>query len=130
VKKVLAKMEWTITLNEEKQYVEIVTSGIADKEGSLRMAKAISTALRKMKIEKVLIDHRNVSEASGGTLEIYQRPMDFKEMGIVPNVRIAEVVKPEHKEVFSFLETVCVNFGYIFSIFHDRNSALEWLIKS
>lgn len=123
-------MEWAITLNEEKQYVEIVTRGVADREGSLRMAKAISTALQKMKIEKILIDHRNISEVSGSTLEIYKRPTDFNEIGVMQNVKIVEVVKPEYKEFFSFLETVCVNFGYIFSIFHDRNSALEWLLKS
>ena len=45
-------MEWTITLNEEKQYAEIVTSGIADRDGSLYMAKAISKALNKNKIKK------------------------------------------------------------------------------
>jgi hypothetical protein len=123
-------MEWSITLNEEKQYVEIVTNGVADREGSLRMAKAISAALQKMKIEKILIDHRNISEVSGGTLEIYKRPTEFKKIGVIQTVKIAEVVKPEHKDFFSFLETVCVNFGFIFSVFHDRDSALEWLIKS
>jgi len=51
-------MEWTITLNEESQYAEIVTSGIADRDGSLAMAKAISIALSKTKIKKMLIDHR------------------------------------------------------------------------
>ena len=45
-------MEWTITLNEEKQYAEIVTIGIADRDGSLDMAKAISKALNKNKIKK------------------------------------------------------------------------------
>jgi hypothetical protein len=40
-------MEWTITLNEEDQYVEILTCGVADKNGSLATAKAISTALNK-----------------------------------------------------------------------------------
>ena len=40
-------MKWTITSNEEEQYAEIVTSGVADKDGSLAMAKAISTALNK-----------------------------------------------------------------------------------
>ena len=39
------KMEWTITLNEEDQYVETLTCGVADKDGSLAIAKAISTAL-------------------------------------------------------------------------------------
>jgi hypothetical protein len=45
-------MEWTITLNEEKQYAEIVTIGIEDRDGSLDMAKAISKALNKNKIKK------------------------------------------------------------------------------
>lgn len=49
-------MEWTITLNEENQYVEIVTSGIADRDGSLEMAKEISMVLSKAKVKKVLID--------------------------------------------------------------------------
>ena len=43
---------------------------------------------------------------------------------------VAEVVKPEHREFFNFLETVCVNRGFIFSIFHDQKAALEWLLES
>lgn len=123
-------MEWTITLNEESQYAEIVTSGIADRDGSLAMAKAISIALSKTKIKKMLIDHRNISTVSGSTTEIYSRPKEFKEIGVIQDIKVAEVVKPEHKEFFNFLETVCVNRAYRFSIFDDRKSALEWLLNS
>lgn len=123
-------MEWTITLNEETQYAEVVTCGIADQEGSREMAKEISMVLRKAKMKKVLIDHRNISAVSGGILESYHRPRELKEIGAVPGIHVAEVVKEDHKAFFSFLETVCVNSGYIFSIFNDKKSALEWLLSS
>jgi hypothetical protein len=123
-------MEWMITLNEEGQYAEIVTSGIVDKDGTREMAKAISVVLSKAKIKKILIDHRNVSAVSGGILDIYQRPKELEEFGAVRGIHVAEVVKEEHNEFFSFLETVCVNRGYIFSIFNDKKSALGWLLSS
>ena len=84
----------------------------------------------KNRITKALIDHRNISAISGSAAEIYRRPMEFKEIGVMQGIKVAEVVKPEHKEFFNFLETVCVNRGYGFSIFYDREPALEWLLKS
>lgn len=123
-------MEWTITLNEETQYAEVVTCGIADRDGSREMAKEISMVLSKAKMKKVLIDHRNISAVSGGTLESYQRSRELKEIGAVPGIHVAEVVKEEHKPFFSFLETVCVNSGYIFSTFNDKKSALDWLLSA
>jgi hypothetical protein len=123
-------MEWTITLNEENLYVEIVTSGVADREGSLEMVKAISSALSKTQILKVLIDHRNISRVSGRAADIYNRPMEFKAIGVIRGIKVALVVKPEHKEFFIFFETVCVNRGYRFALFDDKKSALEWLFMS
>jgi len=122
-------MEWTIILHEEDQYAEIVTSGIADRDGSLAMAKAISMTLSKKKLNKLLVNHGNLSAVSGGVMEIYHRPDELKEIGVTQNVKVAEVVRPEHKRFFDFLETVCVNRGYSFSIFDDRKSALEWLLN-
>lgn len=122
-------MEWTIILHEDKHYAEVVTNGIADQDGSLAMVKAISTALSKTNIKRVLIDHRNISKVSGGIVDIYNRPMKFEEMGVLQYVKVAEVVKPEHRKFFDFLETVCVNRGYDFSIFEDEKGALEWLQK-
>ena len=122
-------MEWTITLNEENQYVEVVTRGVADRDGSIDMAKATSIAMSKNRIQKALIDHGKINSVSGGIVEIYDRPKELKEIGTIEGIMVAEVVKPEHKEFFNFLETVCVNRGYSFSIFEDRKSALEWLLK-
>ena len=117
-------------LDEENQYAEIVTSGIVDRDGSLEMAKAVYIALSKKQIKRLLIDHSNISMVSGGTVEMYHRPVELKEIGMVQDIKVAIVVKPEHNEFFHFLETVYVNRGYMVSVFNDRESALEWLLKS
>jgi hypothetical protein len=123
-------MEWTITLNEESHYVEVVTSGVADRDGSLEMVKEISMILRKAKIKKLLIDHSHIMAVSGESVEQYQRPKEFKEIGVILGIKVALVVKADHKAFFNFLEAVCVNRGYIFSICDDKKSALAWLLSS
>ena len=122
------KMNWTIKINEEDRYVEIVTSGYADKEGSLNMVKDTMAASGRSKIKKILIDHSNIDSVSGEALEIYDRPKELEKIGVIHGIKVAEVVKPEHDEFFYFLETVCRNRGYQFSIFFDYNSAMEWLL--
>jgi hypothetical protein len=123
-------MEWTIALNKEDQYAEILTSGVADRDGSIEMAKEISKILSKTKIKKLLIDHRNIRATSGKIVEIYQRPQEFKKIGVIQDIKVAEVVKADHKEFFHFLQTVCMNRGYKFFIFDDKKSALKWLLSS
>lgn len=121
-------MDWTITMREH--YAVLVTDGVVDKDGSLAMLKAIAAALRETDIKRVLIDHRNISKVSGGAVDVYNRPKEFEAMGLLTNIKVAEVVNPEHKGFFDFLETVCVNRGYMFSIFGDEKAALEWLLQA
>jgi len=121
-------MEWEIAVHADGRFVEIVTRGFADSEGSLDMAKAIAATMRCNHMTNVLVDHRNIEGISGGVVEVYQRPGLFRVIGVILGIRVAEVVKPEHREHFRFLETVCVNRGYRFAIFHDRAAALEWLL--
>jgi hypothetical protein len=122
-------MEWKIVINDEDRYVEVTTSGIADKDGSLDMAKAITHTMRTNRITKALIDHRNVVSVMGGTVDIYDRPKLFKIIGAILRIKIAEIIKPEHLEHFKFFETVCVNQGYQISVFQDKEKALAWLLE-
>ena len=123
-------MEWSISLSEDRRYAAVVTSGTADNIGSLAMVKAITTVLGKTKIKRVLIDHRNISKVSGGIVDTYNRPKEFEGIGVPQDIKVAEVVRPEHRKFFDFLETVCVNRGYDFSTFEDEKGAVEWLLKT
>lgn len=122
-------MEWSITLNNDNGYAYIVTNGIADKDGSLTMANEIFSTLANTTIMRILVDHRNITKVTGEIIDVYNRPKELEAIGVPKSVKIAEVIKPEHREFFYFLETVCINRGFSFSIFEDEKSALEWLLK-
>ena len=119
-------MEWEITVH--KNFVEIVTRGIADKAGSLEMAKVITNTMKRNGLTRTLIDHRNLETVTGDVIDIYERPRIFRIIGVLWGIRIAEVIKPDHQEHFKFLETVCITQGYPFSTFHERGQALKWLL--
>jgi hypothetical protein len=121
-------MQWEIFIHNEEKYVEVITSGIADHDGSLNMAKAITHAMRTNRITRALIDHRHVTSVSGRTIDIYHRPRLFSVIGAIMKIKMAEIIKPEHLEHFKFFETVCVNQGYQVAIFQDREKAITWLL--
>ena len=121
-------MEWRIVIHDEDRYVEVITSGFADRDGSLNMAKAITHTMRTRRITKALIDHRNIEDAVGETIDIYDRPQMFRLIGVILRIKIAEIIKPEHREHFRFLETVCLNQGYRLFVFEDKGKALAWLL--
>jgi hypothetical protein len=122
-------MEYEIRIYNEEKYIEVVTKGAADNDSSLSMAKTIKETMQQHRITKALIDHRNIESVSGKIIEIYDRPKLFRIIGVVLNVKIAEIIKPDHVKHFSFFETVCVNKGFKISIFQERLPALEWLLK-
>jgi hypothetical protein len=122
-------MEWKIIIHDEERYVEVITSGLGDREGSLNMAKDITHAMRTHRITRALIDHRNIEEVAGKTIDVYNRPKVFRLIGAILRIKIAEIIKREHIEHFRFLETVCLNQGYRLSVFQDKDKALAWLLK-
>jgi hypothetical protein len=120
-------MEWEFTIH--KNYIEISTKGIADKDSSMAMAKAITHEMRNNKISRALIDHSNLESVTGSVLDIYERPNILKIISVIFEIRIAEIVKPEHREHFNFLETVCVNRGFQLHIFNEKDQAIQWLLS-
>lgn len=122
-------MSWEISIRDEEKFAEVVTAGIADRDGSLKMVQEISPKFERYQIKKVLIDHSNIEDVSGSIPDVYIRPKEFDEVGVPRYIKIAEVIKPEHKDHFKFLELVLLNQGFDFMVFCDRKSALEWLSK-
>jgi hypothetical protein len=122
-------MEWDIKLHAEHGYAEIITHGGIDQESSFQMAKAISSTLSQCHVQKVLIDQRNLETVSGSPIDVYERPKEWKAMGVTFSIKIAEVIRPEDVEHFKFLEVVCKNRGFDFSFFFEKEKAIEWLLQ-
>jgi hypothetical protein len=122
-------MEWKNSLLSDEQIVVIETSGVADESSSMEMAKSISRTMMENNATKCLIDHSALISVSGSSTGIYYRPQGISKTGISSKVKIAEVVKPAHKEHFAFLEFVCRNNGFDFHVFENRESAIQWLTK-
>ncbi len=120
-------MEWEITIHSD--YIEVVTSGVADSDSSKAMADVIKDIMRSNKTTRALIDHSQLDGVSANTIEIYERPGILKFIVGIFRIKIAEIIKPEHREHFQFFETVCKNQGIQFSIFQDRKQAMEWLLS-
>ncbi|MFZ4622274.1 MAG: hypothetical protein ACOYNS_17060 [Bacteroidota bacterium] len=121
-------MEWEVIIHREMNYLEIVTAGTADNASSTDMATSIAEIMRKNRITKVLIDHRSVDVVTGNTLEVYERPKLFRFIGMILGIRMAALIHQDHTEHFKFLEAVCLNQGYTYSVFYDRSKAVEWLL--
>lgn len=121
-------MDWEIKIDKDQKLLEIITSGLLDKNSSLEMAKVIAKTMKKNRLKRALIDHRNVTELSGEIIDIYERPKLFRIIGMFLGIKIAEIINPEHTDHFKFLETVCLNRGFRFSIFFDKPAALSWLL--
>ncbi len=121
-------MEWDIIINDEHEYIEVISRGIADKDSSLKMAKAVINEAEANNFKKVLIDHRNLEKVIGSVVDIYERPEELKESVTRLNYKIALIIKPEHWEHYRFFETVCVNQNLLLSLFQDKEEAISWLI--
>jgi hypothetical protein len=122
-------MEWELIVHKEGKYVEIITQGVADYDGSLNMAKYILETMKNNRITKVIIDHRKITGISGKTIKIYNRPKTLRLIGLILGVKIAEIIKSEHIEHFRFFETVCIHQGINMSIFQEKKEALKWLLS-
>lgn len=122
-------MEWTTRMHHDAGYLEVVTRGLADEEGSLKMAAALSTTMREARITRVLIDHRAVTAVAGTAIAVQERPRIFRLLGVLLRVRIAELIHPRHREHFRFFETVCANRGFKIGVFYEPADAVQWLLK-
>lgn len=121
-------MNWEFFYHHQEGFIEVVTTGTADKESSLAMAKEINHAMRSNRLTKVLIDHRRISSVSGSIIDIYERPKILRILGVLLHIKIAEIINPDHREHFLFLGNAGTIHGYQISVFERREAALEWLL--
>lgn len=121
-------MEWNLVIHDKDRYVEVVTSGIVESDGTIAMAQAIAKTMKSHQLTKALIDHRNVVNVIGSSFATHNRPKIFRLIGLTLGIKLAELIRPEHEQHFKFFETVCFNQGYKLSVFYDKDKALTWLL--
>jgi len=122
-------MEWTVSFLPDERIVVVKTYGLADENGSIQMAKIISKTMAQHLARLCLVDHSFLDGVSGSVVDVYDRPKGLIRIGVPRGIKIAEIVLPEHRKHFAFLETVCRNRGFDFRIFSDRETAIQWLAK-
>ena len=105
----------------------IRTEGCLDKASVTEMVKDALELMIAKNCTRCLVDHRNLSSVAIGTFDIYNMPRMYSELGLPRNFKIAMVVPQKFLESFLFLETVNRNYGYMFSIHLDDESAQRWL---
>ena len=121
-------MEWKFIVHAEDGYVEAVSRGVADSDGSLEMAKALGETMRANRISKALIDHRNVDYIIANTAGFNNRPSVLPAAAVPLKIKIAEIIRPEHSGHFKFLETIFDSLGYKLATFHETEKAMTWLL--
>lgn len=121
-------MEWKFVIHDKDRYLEVVTSGIVDGDGTIDMAQTIAKTMQSHRLTKALIDHRNVVNVTSSTYATYNRPKIFRLIGLTLGIKLAELIRPEHEYHFKFFETVCFNQGYKLSVFYEKDQALAWLL--
>ena len=120
-------MKWKIYYDETERILFIKTHGILEIESANMMRTEGAALIKQHGILRCLLDHSDLSEDALATLDIYNLPQRYSELGIPHQFRMALVVPEKFMKNLKFYETVCRNNGYFVSIFFDRESAMNWL---
>jgi len=122
-------MNWQMNYDETEQIIFIKTFGVLDITSANLMRTEGFGLIKQHNCLRCLVDHSEITEDVLSTLEIYDLPKRYKELGIPRRLKMALVIRGEFMANLKFYETVCQNNGYLVSIFFDKESALGWLKK-
>lgn len=120
-------MEWKMHYDENDQIIYTKTSGVLEiKSAEIMRHEGIALA-KKHNCHRGLLDHSEIMGDELTTMDIYNLPKKYNELGVPRTFRLALVVPKRFMENLKFYETVCHNNGYSMSVFFDRETALAWL---
>jgi hypothetical protein len=122
-------MKWHMHYDENEKIIFISTSGVLDIRSASILRSEGAELIKHHNCMRCLLDHRNIKRDALSTLDIYDLPKRYDELGIPRQLKMAVVVQKSLMDNLSFYETVCRNNGYSVSLFFDREFALEWLRK-
>ena len=119
-------MKWSLSFLSDENIIFIETEGDASVADLNAMAVEINTAIIKYNTKYLLLDHRKiVLELS--MLDLLERPVALKKIGIPQDAVSAEIVPDTAFPGFKFYESVSKNYGYNVSVFQEMDSARQWI---
>lgn len=120
-------MKWQMYYDDKYQIIHTKTSGVLEiKAAAIMRGEGIAMA-KKHNCNRGLLDHSEITGDELTTMDIYNLPKTYNELGVPRTFRLALVVPKRFMENLKFYETVCHNNGYSISVFFDRETALNWL---
>ncbi len=122
-------MKWQMTYNETENTVIIKTSGVLETASATTMRNEGWEFIKQHGCLRCLLDHSDLEGYLLQTLDIYNIPKIYKEIGIPHSFRMAVIVPKILMKDLYFYETVCRNNGYFVSLFFEQEDAWNWLKK-
>jgi hypothetical protein len=119
-------MPWESAIREDPVRVEIRAHGKITKDEMLDSMRPIVQAWQERRIDRVLIDTRDV-EAQAGTLDLFEFGQRMKDFPLSQTARFALVVSPSGDQAMRFLETLTRNRGVETRTFGGVEEAVAWL---
>lgn len=120
-------MNWQMRYDENEQIIFIETNGVLEITSANYMRAEGAALIKEHKCMRLLLDHSGIVRDALSTMDIYDLPRRYEEMGLTRQIKMALVIPREFVENLRFYETVCRNNGYSVQLFSDRNEALSWL---
>ena len=122
-------MSYRVWPSDDGKYIILEVQGDIDRSAAMEFNLAAHTLGRKLGIDRILLDmtaSRNVESVTSAYKFAYEDMSDPP--GIDRNARVAVLVSPEDHS-HDFLMTVVRNSGLNATLFHDRQAAIEHLLK-
>ncbi len=120
-------MNWQMYYDENERIIFIKTTGVLEITSANYMRAEGVALIQKHNCMRLLLDHSGIVRDALSTMDIYDLPQRYEEMGLTRQLKMALVIPSEFLENLRFYETVCRNHGYSVQLFSDRDLALKWL---
>lgn len=122
-------LTWQFSLDEAQKILIIKTHGVLNIKPATLMRNEGAALIRQHQLTGGLLDHTDLTQDALGTMDIYDLPKRYIELGIPRSFRLALVIPKRFQENMEFYEAVCRNNSFQVSLFFDVDEAMQWLIR-
>jgi len=121
-------MPFSVDFLPAEKLVCVTNAGILSLSDYQRGAEQAVALMDKQAVWRCLIDNRELNNQVSVS-DIFKLPTFFTHIGLPRTVRAAILISDAtpKREDHEFFETVCVNKGYGFRLFTNRDEAPAWL---